>query len=82
MKCNFKFLIITFSLLISIGTLRAQSLTVTGKVIDHEGLEVIGGTVTIKGVSGTGTVTNIDGQYTIQVNDASKDVLVFSYIGL
>ena len=82
MNCNFKFLIITLSLIISIGTLRAQSLTVTGKVIDHEGLEVIGGTVTIKGVSGTGTVTDINGQYTIQVNDASKDVLVFSYIGL
>lgn len=82
MNCNFKFLIITLSLLIGIGTLQAQSLTVTGKVIDHEGLEVIGGTVTIKGVSGTGTVTDINGQYTIQVNDASKDVLVFSYIGL
>lgn len=82
MNYNFKFLIITFSLLISIGTLQAQSLKVTGKVIDHEGLEVIGGTVTIKGVSGTGTVTDINGQYTIQVNDALKDVLVFSYIGL
>ena len=82
MNCNFKFLIITLFLITGIGTLRAQSLTVTGKVTDHEGLEVIGGTVTIKGVSGIGAVTDINGQYTIQVKDASKDVLIFSYIGL
>lgn len=82
MNCNFKFLIIAFSLILGTGTLRAQSLTVTGKVIDNEGLEVIGGTVTIKGVNGTGTVTDMNGQYTLRVNDASKDVLVFSFIGL
>ena len=59
----------------------AQSLTVTGKVIDNEGLEVIGGNVSIKGTS-TGTITDVNGQYKLQVNDASKDVLVFSFIGL
>lgn len=37
----------------------AQSLTVTGKVIDSEGYEVIGGSVTIKGVAGVGTVTDV-----------------------
>ena len=51
-------------------------------MIDNEGLEVIGGNVTIKGVSGVGTITGVDGTYTIKVNDASKDVLVFSFIGL
>lgn len=62
--------------------LKAQSLKVTGKVIDNEGLEVIGASVTIKGVSGTGTITDIDGQYSITVNNAAKDVLVFSYVGM
>ena len=76
-------LIITLLLIAGIATgIRAQQLTVTGKVIDNEGLEVIGGNVTIKGVSGVGTITDINGQYTITVNDASKDVLVFSFIGL
>ena len=60
----------------------AQSLTVTGKVIDSEGYEVIGGSVTIKGVAGVGTVTDVNGNYTLKVNDASKDVLVFSYVGM
>ena len=60
----------------------AQSLTVTGKVIDSEGYEVIGGSVTIKGVAGVGTVTDVNGNYTLKVNDASKDILVFSYVGM
>lgn len=59
----------------------AQGFTVTGKVIDNEGLEVIGGSVTIKNAKG-GTITDMSGNYSIQVNDASKDVLVFSYIGM
>lgn len=60
----------------------AQSLTVTGKVIDSEGYEVIGGSVTVKGAAGVGTVTDVNGNYSLKVNDASKDVLVFSYVGM
>lgn len=61
---------------------QAQSLVVTGKVIDSEGYEVIGGSVTLKGAAGVGTVTNVDGNYSLKVNNASKDVLVFSYVGM
>ena len=76
-------LITTWLLIAGIAVgIRAQQLTVTGKVIDNEGLEVIGGNVTIKGVSGVGTITDVNGQYKITVNDSSKDVLVFSFIGL
>lgn len=60
----------------------AQSVTVTGKVIDSEGYEVIGGSVIIKGAAGVGTVTDVNGNYSLKVNDASKDVLVFSYVGM
>ena len=60
----------------------AQSQTVTGKVVDSDGYEIIGGSVTIKGAAGVGTVTDINGNYSLQVNDASKDVLVFSYVGM
>ena len=55
---------------------------VTGKVVDNEGLEVIGGNVTVKGKQNTGTRTDINGKYTITVSDPQKDVLVFSFIGL
>ncbi len=60
----------------------AQSVTVTGKVVDPDGYEVIGGSVTIKGAAGVGTVTDVNGNYSLQVKDASKDVLVFSYVGM
>lgn len=73
--------LIFFFALVSMVTY-AQSQTVTGKVVDSEGYEVIGGSVTIKGAAGVGTVTDIDGNYTLKVNDASKDVLVFSYVGM
>lgn len=58
----------------------AQSQTVKGKVLDNEGLEVIGGSVTVKGVAG-GTVTDLNGNYELNVNDPKNAVLVFSYIG-
>ena len=60
----------------------AQSLTVTGKVIDSDGYEVIGGSITVKGIPGTGTVTDVNGNYSLKVKDAIKDVLVFSYVGM
>ena len=58
----------------------AQSQTVKGKVLDNEGLEVIGGSVVVKGVAG-GTVTDLNGNYELSVNDPKNAVLVFSYIG-
>lgn len=60
----------------------AQNITVTGKVLDNEGYEVIGGSVIIKGTPGVGTVTDANGNYSLRVNDASKDILVFSYVGM
>ena len=43
-------------LLVGASGIYAQSLTVTGKVVDNEGLEVIGGNVTVKGKQNTGTI--------------------------
>ena len=82
MKSKIKILITMTFLFIGARTISAQSLTVTGKVIDSEGYEVIGGNVTIKGKPGTGTITNVTGDYSITVDDAAKDILVFSYIGM
>lgn len=60
----------------------AQSLTVTGKVVDGDGFEVIGANVVLKGAAGVGTITDMDGKYSITINNGAKDVLVFSYIGM
>lgn len=75
-------LILALLLVVGITGLRAQSLTVTGRVMDNENLEVIGGNVSLKGAAGVGTITDMNGNYTITVNNAKKDVLVFSYIGM
>lgn len=60
----------------------AQSVVVTGKVLDGEGYEVIGGSVTLKGAPGVGTITDAEGKFSLKVNNAAKDILVFSYVGM
>lgn len=77
-----KKIICIICLIVSCLQLQAQSLTVSGKVIDATGLEVIGANITLKGQAGVGTITNIDGQYTLAVSGAQNAILVFSYIGM
>lgn len=57
----------------------AQTVTVSGKVLDETGMEVIGANIRIKGNKMVGTITDLDGQFSIQVSP--KDVLQISYIG-
>lgn len=57
----------------------AQQITVTGTVYDPEGEPAIGASVEVKGVSGYGAVTDIDGLYSIKVDPNAT--LVFSYVG-
>ncbi|MBU3821956.1 TonB-dependent receptor [Flavobacteriaceae bacterium XHP0103] len=56
----------------------AQQKTIIGKVVDENNLPLPGATILIKGTN-TGTSTDFDGYYTIQVN--TNTVLVFSFIG-
>ncbi|MBR3075384.1 MAG: TonB-dependent receptor plug domain-containing protein, partial [Bacteroidales bacterium] len=60
-------------------TLSAQS-TITGIVTDENGEPLIGAGVVIQGTT-TGTVTGLDGDYTLNV-PADAENLVFSFIGL
>ena len=62
--------------LVGFCTLNAQ---VTGTVTDGaNGEPLIGASVTVKG-SATGTITDIDGTYSVDAS--SEDVLVFSFVG-
>ncbi len=63
-------------------TIQAQSQTVTGKVVDSEGLEVIGANITIKGTPGIGAISDLNGNYSLKVSNAARDILVFSFIGM
>jgi TonB-linked SusC/RagA family outer membrane protein len=58
----------------------AQAQTVTGTVIDADGMPLIGVNVLLKNTS-TGTVTDFDGKYQLQVGGQSNATLTFSYIG-
>ncbi|WP_308601704.1 TonB-dependent receptor [uncultured Dysgonomonas sp.] len=52
---------------------------ITGVISDNTGEPIIGATVALKGKA-VGSLTDIDGKYSIKV-DNSNDVLVFSYVG-
>lgn len=69
-------------LMIGIGLVNAQVQKVTGTVISEEdGLPVVGASVLVKGTS-VGSVTDIDGNFTISNVPSTATVLVISYIGL
>ncbi len=70
-------LICMLSFLLSSAVVFAQS-TITGKVTDENSTPVLGATVQVRN-SSNGTVTDIDGMYTISASEGQ--ILLFSYIG-
>ena len=67
------------------NTLRAevyevmQTIKVSGTVLDELGQPVIGATVRVKNDQTLGTITDIDGKYSISVSE--KATLIFSFVG-
>lgn len=55
-----------------------KNLNITGKVLDKNGEPIIGANVLVKGTT-NGTVTDLDGNYTLDVSENA--VLQISYIG-
>lgn len=58
----------------------AQSGAVKGKVLDELGEPIIGANIVEKGTT-NGTITDIDGNYTLTLNDLKKSILQVSFIG-
>ena len=79
MKAKFNFLMLVF-LMIAIPAFaqNAKKINVTGKVMDEQGLPIIGAGVMVEGTT-TGVATDINGTYTINV--ASDATLSFQSIG-
>ena len=71
--------LLSLFLLVASGTLTAQ--TITGSVKDNTGEPVIGATVVEQGVTNNGTVTDIDGNFTIKLKSKSNKLGV-SYVGM
>ncbi|MCT4644636.1 MAG: SusC/RagA family TonB-linked outer membrane protein, partial [Carboxylicivirga sp.] len=66
--------------LLGVVNAHAQEKTIRGIVTDETGDQIPGVNVVIKGTT-TGTITNINGEYSLKVKNAASDVLVFSFIG-
>ena len=76
---NIRMALLSLFLLVASGTLTAQ--TITGSVKDNTGEPVIGATVVEQGVTNNGTVTDIDGNFTIKLKSKSNKLGV-SYVGM
>ena len=75
-----KLLLLSAFVCFGISNALAQT-KVSGQVTSSEdGQPIPGVTVIVKGLSGVGTSTNIEGKYTLGVPTSGK-VLVFSYVG-
>ena len=76
-----KFTFILLCLIIGISTVVAQNTKVAGSVISaDDGLPVIGASIVVKGTM-VGTVTDYDGNFTLEVPSNGK-VLIVSYVGM
>ena len=64
----------------SMSSLTFAQSKVTGVVKDSAGEPIIGASVTVKGAQGLGTVTDIDGNFTLSLPSGKKQLLV-TYIG-
>jgi hypothetical protein len=84
-KCNrpefSRWLLMALFVLVNTGWVFAQSgTTVTGAVIDEFGEPLPGANVIVKGTT-NGTVTDLNGRYTVTITPEEKTTFVFSFIG-
>lgn len=84
---NYSYKIIDKQILIQVSENENTSITgiaqtkkkVTGKVLDASGMPIIGANVIEKGTSSNGTITDFDGNFSLEVGENA--VLLVSYIG-
>ncbi|MBQ2856910.1 MAG: TonB-dependent receptor [Bacteroidaceae bacterium] len=77
-----KLMLLMTCLFIGIGLVNAQISKVTGTVISEEdGLPVVGASVLVKGTT-VGTVTDMDGKFTLTNVPSSAKTLMVSFIGM
>ena len=77
-----KLMLLLGCLFVGIGLVTAQTQTITGVVISEEdGQPVIGASVLVKGTQ-LGTITGVDGDFTLPNVPSSAKTLQISYIGM
>lgn len=75
-----KFCLFLFILLAGLQAAFAQSLNVTGTVLDENGESITGASVIVKG-TGKGQITDLNGMFKFQ-DLKSTDVLIISFVGM
>ncbi|PLX05063.1 MAG: SusC/RagA family TonB-linked outer membrane protein [Marinilabiliales bacterium] len=74
-------ILLAFLFFVGANIANAQTRTISGKVTSaDDGMGIPGATVVIKGTT-TGTTTDLDGKYTLNV-EPSAEALVFSFVGM
>ena len=77
-----KLMLLISCLVVWVGMVNAQVTKVTGTVTSSEdGLPVVGASVLVKGTT-VGTVTDIDGNFSIPNIPESANTLIVSFIGM
>jgi TonB-linked SusC/RagA family outer membrane protein len=71
-------MMLLFAFMMIAGALQAQ--TVKGNVVDQDGEPIIGASVVEKGNTRNGTVTDLDGNFILQLKSGKKAVI--SYLGM
>ncbi|WP_321334730.1 TonB-dependent receptor [uncultured Bacteroides sp.] len=77
-----KLMLLLTCLFVGVGLVTAQTQRVTGVVTSEEdGLPVVGASILVKGTS-VGTITDVDGNFTLSNIPGSAKTLQISYIGM
>lgn len=76
------FLFISLIALCNIQLLFAQNFSVKGKVVSVEDGEPLIGASIVQEGSGNGVITDVNGNYAIEIKGSEQATLIFSYIGM
>jgi TonB-linked SusC/RagA family outer membrane protein len=80
---NVRYQIVDRKIVLSVNDVTQQQqskqITVTGRVLDTSGEPIIGGSIVEKGAATNGTITDIDGNFTLTVSAGAT--LVVTYVG-
>ena len=68
-------------LLVSCLTAFAQGIQIKGTIVDEQGETIIGASVVVKGNASVGSISDFDGNFTLEV-PSENSVVVISYIGM
>ncbi|MDR1369192.1 MAG: SusC/RagA family TonB-linked outer membrane protein [Dysgonamonadaceae bacterium] len=78
-KCLTKAIMLLCALLFTANLFAQNKVIVNGTITDTTGETVIGASITEKGIPSNGTITNIDGNFSLSVNPDAT--LIISFIG-